>query len=124
MAREDMLESMIVAAPNILSDEWMLIGKQVDTGQRGRLDLLAIAPDGSLVLIELKRARTPRDVVAQCLDYAGWIENLRPEEIPGIYERFAPGRSLAADFQSRFGLKLDEGTLNQSHQIISGVVPR
>jgi len=109
---------MIVAAPRLLSEEWMLIGRQEETGFGGRIDLLAIAPDGSLVLIELKRDRTPREVVAQALDYAGWVERLRAEEIAAIYGRFAPGRSLAQDFRDRFGEDLDEETLNQSHQII------
>ena len=67
---EQMLEEMIVAQPRILSSEWMLIGRQVDTGYGGRLDLLAIAPDGSLVLVELKRDRTPREVVAQAQEAA------------------------------------------------------
>jgi hypothetical protein len=80
--------------------------------------LLAITPDGSLVLIELKRARTPREVVAQALDYAGWVERLRADEIAKIYGRFAPAKSLAGDFLNQFGQKLDEGSLNQSHQII------
>lgn len=68
LASEKLLEEMIVAAPRMLSDEWMLIGRQENTGYGGIIDLLAIAPDSSLVLIELKRDRTPRDVVAQSLD--------------------------------------------------------
>jgi len=32
LANEKILEDMIVAAPSILSDEWMLIGRQEDTG--------------------------------------------------------------------------------------------
>ena len=48
----------------------MLIGRQVRTSFGGIIDLLAIAPDGSLVLIELKRDKTPREIVAQALDYA------------------------------------------------------
>lgn len=63
---ERVLEDMIVAAPRILSDEWMLIGRQERTGNGGIIDLLAIAPDGALVLIELKRDRTPREVVEGC----------------------------------------------------------
>jgi hypothetical protein len=118
LAKEQLLEDMIVAAPRLLSDEWMLVGRQEDTGFGGRIDLLALAPDGSLVLIELKRDRTPRDVVAQALDYAGWVEKLRAEEIAAIYSRFAPCRSLADDFRQRFGNELDEDSLNQSHQII------
>lgn len=118
LATEQLLESMIVAAPTILSDEWMLIGQQEDTGTGGRIDLLAIAPDASLVLIELKRHQTPRDVVAQSLDYASWVESLRPENIAAIYERFAKGHDLAADYRQRFGHDLDEEALNQSHQIV------
>jgi hypothetical protein len=44
LASEKLLEEMIVAAPRVLSEEWMLIGRQEDTGFGGRIDLLAIAP--------------------------------------------------------------------------------
>ncbi len=118
LVNEQLLEDMIVASPRMLSDEWMLIGRQENTSFGGRIDLLAIAPDGSLVLIELKRNRTPRDVVAQALDYASWVMNLRSEDIVAIYDRFASGKSLADDFLQRFGQPLDEDDLNQTHQII------
>lgn len=115
---EQLLEDMIVSAPRVLSDEWMLIGRQESTGLGGRIDLLAIAPDASLVLIELKRDRTPRDVVAQALDYASWVERLAAEDIAAIYKRFKQDADLAADFRKFFGQPLDEDSLNQSHQII------
>lgn len=115
---ERVLEDMIVAAPRILSDEWMLIGRQERTGNGGIIDLLAIAPDGALVLIELKRDRTPREVVAQAIDYACWVEALEADEIAAIYARFAPHQNLAADFQAYFGQPLDEDQLNQEHRIV------
>ena len=58
---ETFLEDMIINRPEILSGEWMLIGRQEHTGFGGRIDLLAIAPDASLVQI-LKRDRTPARV--------------------------------------------------------------
>lgn len=115
---EQQLEDMIVAAPEILSAEWMLIGRQEQTGFGGRIDLLAIAPDGSLVLIELKRDRTPREIVAQAIDYASWVEQLTADRIAQIYTRFSNGGDLGVDFQKRFGGELDEETLNAAHQII------
>lgn len=115
---EGVLEDMIVAAPRILSEEWMLIGRQESTGFGGRIDLLALAPDGALVLIELKRDRTPRDVVAQALDYASWVERLHAEDIAAIYERFSDEGSLEQDFRERFGHDLDEDSLNATHQIV------
>ncbi|VDC33789.1 endonuclease NucS domain-containing protein [Pseudogemmobacter humi] len=115
---EQLLEEMIITQPRILSSEWMLIGRQVETGHGGRLDLLAIAPDGSLVLVELKRDRTPREVVAQALDYASWLEKLQATDINTIYERFRPGGNLTTDFRARYGQPLDEEVLNESHQIV------
>ena len=115
---EKLLEEMIVQEPKILSDEWLLIGQQERTYNNKPLDLLAIAPDASLVLIELKRDKTPREVVAQALDYASWVEKLEPEEIVEIYRRFSSGGELAKDFEQKFQQKLDEEELNQSHQII------
>lgn len=115
---EALLEEMIVASPDILSREWMIIGRQEDTGFGGRIDLLALAPDGALILIELKRGRTPREVVAQAIDYASWAERLPAEDIARIYGRFSGGGSLDAAFAARFGTPLDSETLNQSHQIV------
>lgn len=118
LVNEQQLEDMIVSTPQILSSEWMLIGRQEQTGLGGRIDLLAITPDASLVLIELKRNRTPREVVAQALDYASWVEQLTTAEIAQIYQRFTKGGDLGADFKKCFGAELDEEALNKSHQII------
>jgi len=115
---EQQLEDMIIAAPQILSNEWMMIGRQEQTGLGGRIDLLAIAPDASLVLIELKRNRTPREIVAQALDYASWVEQLTADKIAQIYQRFSRGGNLDEAFKKHFGAELDEETLNESHQII------
>ena len=88
---------MIVRDPRILSSEWMLIGRQELTGHGGRIDLLAIAPDGSLVLIELKRDRTPREIVAQA-----WTMRLGGEidagqdraDLPAFFEGRQSRRSV------------------------------
>lgn len=115
---EALLEAMIVAEPAIISDQWMIIGRQAHTGFGGRIDLLAIAPDASLVLIELKRSRTPREVVAQAIDYASWAEDLDADEISRIFETFSGGGNLSRAFRERFGQALDEDALNESHQIV------
>lgn len=118
LSSEQQLEDMIVSDPRILSLEWLLIGRQEQTSHGGRVDLLAVAPDGSLVLIELKRDRTPREIIAQALDYASWVETLTPDKISQIFQRFSNGKRLDEEFLARFGSVLDEETLNQSHQII------
>ncbi len=114
---EQLLEDMIVRDPNILSSAWMLIGRQEVTAFGGRVDLLAITPDGSLVVIELKRDKTPREIAAQAIDYASWVATLRADKIAQIYKRFSSGGDLNADFKRRFGRELDDDELNQSHEI-------
>ncbi len=79
---------------------------------------MAVAPDGSLIIIELKRDRTPREVVAQALDYASWVTQLDAAKMAQIYRRFSDGRDLAEDFHDRFRAELDEEDWNQSHQIV------
>ncbi len=118
IASEQALEDMIVAAPGLLTEEWMLIGRQEPTGFNGRIDLLAIQPDGSLVLIEIKRDKTPREVVAQALDYAAWVEGLEADELNAIYGRFKKDGNLSEDFKARFGRQLDDDALNARHEIV------
>lgn len=114
---ESFLEQMIVQEPSILSDHWMLIGQQVRTDHAGFIDLLALNADGQIILIELKRDKTPREVVAQALDYASWVKSLTPDRIAAIYDGFTRGHSLDQDFEARFGFALDADQLNGSHQI-------
>ena len=115
---EQQIEDMIAAQPEILSSDWMLIGRQEKTPFGGIVDLLAVAPDGSLVLIEIKRGKTPREVVAQALDYASWVKRLGLSEITAIYHRYSHGVDLATAFKQRFGVVLDESEWNQTHQIV------
>lgn len=118
LSSEKSLEQMIVHSPEMLSDEWMLIGQQVKTSHAGIIDLLALARDGALILIELKRDRTPREVVAQALDYASWIQKLQHQDIYSIYQKFSRGADLSDDFSQKFGISLEADSLNQSHQVI------
>lgn len=119
LSDEKTLEKMIIAEPGILSDEWMLIGEQVATAHGGFIDLLAMTPDGGLVVIELKRDRTPRDVVAQALDYASWVDGLGGAKVRSIHEKFSNGGSLEDSFLERFGTPLNDDTINEDqHQIV------
>ncbi|RJT45408.1 endonuclease NucS domain-containing protein [Rahnella woolbedingensis] len=118
LASEKQLQKMIIQDPAILSDQWMIIGEEVNTLDSGRIDLLAIAPDASLILIELKRDRTPREVVAQALDYASWVDDLTADRLSQIYEKFSRGGNLADAFKQRFNAELEDESINQTHQII------
>ena len=65
----------------------LVIGSEVLTPYGKRLDLLAIDADGNLHVLELKRDKTPREVVAQVLDYGSWVSTLSRDDVIDIAEQ-------------------------------------
>ncbi|MEH6446020.1 MAG: hypothetical protein V7784_19175 [Oceanospirillaceae bacterium] len=123
MASEDLLEQQIVNDISLLNSDWLLIGQQVRTAYDKRIDLLAIDGNGSVIIIELKRDKTPRDVVAQAMDYASWVVGLSSDEIEEIYFEFATAKQLTAlslesAFSSKYGVELNSFVVNNSHQLV------
>lgn len=118
---ESELENLIEARPEVIDVNLMLIGRQVVTNNQGKIDLLGINLEGTLIVIELKRDKTPRDVIAQTLDYASWVVNLTADEISKIYQNYKgndSNASLANDFRIKFNKELEEESINSSHQLI------
>lgn len=114
---ESRLEDCLCADLSILSPGLMLIGRQISTDFGKFIDLLAMDADGNLTVIELKRDRTPREVVAQVLDYASWVQNLSFDDITDIYSEKNQGRALEAGFAEAFDASPPE-KLNESHNLI------
>jgi len=115
---ERLLHEMILADVTMLSDEWLVIGSETRTDHGKRPDILAIAPDGALIVIELKRAKTPRDITAQVIEYAAWIEKLEATEVADIFRAHSGGKELKAAFKEKFGADLNEEDVNQTHQMV------
>ena len=98
-----------------------IIGRQVVTNLGGYIDLLAVDRQGAIVVIELKRDRTPRETIAQALEYASFIESLDYNLVEDIYRVYMGDENviLARDHQSYFELTSDEiVTLNKDQRIV------
>jgi len=95
----------------------MVLARQVLTAHGKRVDLLAIDGEGDLYAIELKRDRTPREVVAQVLDYGSWVKDLGHEEISDLFTHNHKGERLEEAFEDRFGGTLPD-VLNQNHNLV------
>ena len=115
------LEEFLEKDLSLLHEDLLIIGRQVMTGQGKQIDLLAIDAEGVLVVIELKRDRTPREVVAQVLDYASWVQDLSYADITGIFQDYVaqtdPDLRFEQAFSDGFGSSPPE-TLNESHRLI------
>ena len=121
---ESRLEDLLEQDPGVVDKDLLIIGRQVLTAFGKKLDLLGVNADGELVVIELKRDRTPRDVVAQVLDYGLWVKRLSHDEITEIYDEHASAVSDGSDsleFEEAFSQKFGAGppeALNESHRLI------
>jgi hypothetical protein len=116
---EARLERWIERDISIVSTELLVIGRQVETDFGGYIDLLCLDRRGDVVLVELKRDKTPREITAQVLDYASWVDGLSHEAISRQAHQYltqAQG-NLAEAFKARFGLALPE-VLNEQHSMI------
>ncbi|MDP9110537.1 MAG: endonuclease NucS, partial [Candidatus Eremiobacteraeota bacterium] len=112
---EALLETWVVDHPDLLGQDLLIIGRQVRTAHRGIIDLLAVDSEGRVHIIELKRDETPREVVAQALDYASWIVTLESEDLNEICQAYLK-IDLATAFRTRFSSALPE-TLNEEHSM-------
>lgn len=113
---ERKLEDILVQDISIISDELLLVGRQVLTDFGKYIDMLAMDGEGNLIIIELKKYQTPRDVVAQALDYASWVQNLSYDRILKIFEE-KNNKPLEEVFADKFDNDLPD-KLNESHQIM------
>jgi hypothetical protein len=117
LASEERLEDIVQERPEILGlGDLLLIGRQVVTDFGKRIDILAIDSEGDLCVIELKKERTPREVVAQALEYGFWVERLSYEEISEIYARHHDGDDFDSAFSSRFESEAPEA-VNTEHKL-------
>ena len=122
---EDKLEKTFVENIDILDPDWLIIGEQVYTDEGKYIDLLCMEPDGDLVVVELKRDMTPREVTAQALDYAASVSIYTFEKIVEVYEKYAEKhqgspKTLGEAYERKFNNKftLEEDTIKQKVKMV------
>jgi hypothetical protein len=115
---EARLEDLIAVDPRVLGTDLLIVARQQNAFGK-RIDLLAIDGEGRLAIIELKRDRTPRDVVAQVLDYGAWAATLDLRQVEEIYATgHVDGSALSQAFSERFGAPLPDTFSGEIHQLI------
>ena len=73
---ESRLQDWLEKDISILDKNLLVIGREVETDYKGFIDLLCIDALGDLVIVELKRDKTPREITAQALDYGSGVVDL------------------------------------------------
>jgi hypothetical protein len=96
LALEKSLEDWIAEDPSLLQAGLVVVGRQIDL-EGGRLDLLAIDPQGRWTIIEIKRGVLRRETIAQVLDYASCLAALPADELRAKIESYLCGHNLSLD---------------------------
>jgi hypothetical protein len=118
LSAEERLESFVESRIDILGlGDLLVVGRQVITTYGKRIDLLAIDAQGDLYVLELKKDRTPRDVVAQTLEYGFWTAALSYEDVAEIYATHHDGQDFASGFSDHFEGDVPE-TINAAHRLV------
>lgn len=82
---ETYLESWLEATSWALAEEPILwIGRQTNASVTDTTifpDLLGVDAEGNVIIVELKKGKAPREVIAQILEYAAWANELSDERI-------------------------------------------
>ncbi len=96
---ERALEDWIESNPHMLleGENIAIVARQPRSMLGKYLDLLGIDASGACVVVELKRGETPRDVVAQTLEYAAWVDSLNHDQLDELARAYAAQRGLGAD---------------------------
>lgn len=116
LEKEDDLQRWIADNPRLIGLDVLVLGREIVTTNSGRIDILALDGDAKVVVIECKRDRTPRDVIAQILDYASWVNNLSDRDIDAI-AMDKRGKHLKDLFQEKYGRSLPD-RVNDGHSLV------
>ena len=102
--REVDLEILLEKNPDYFleNSKVLIIGRQVTTNLSTYIDLLGIDKQGNTVVIELKREKTPRETIAQLLEYASFVDNLNYEQLNNIYQEYSGDEMFLEEYHQQF----------------------
>jgi len=113
------LEKWIKSNPSILGEDILIIGEQIQT-KRGPLDFLGIDKAGNLIIIELKRDKLHREVLAQAIDYVSDIASWELDRINSECEKYT-GKKIDEVLIDNFDLdeeSIEELSINTFQKIL------
>lgn len=89
--READLEALLEKNPEYFFEKStiLIIGRQITTNLNSFIDLMGIDSSGNTLVIELKRDKTPRETIAQLLEYASFVERLDYSQLNEIYQDYS-----------------------------------
>jgi len=113
---EERIHKWIEYDLSIVLPNSILIGSKVKTDHGKELDLLAIDENGDLIILELKRGLTSREITTQVLDFASWAATLTINDLNEILLKRGETRSIIELISEKYGND-EEPNINENQKI-------
>lgn len=101
------LQEWLLANPAILGAGVEVVTTEYDHWESAagvpvldRLDILAIGPDGRLIVVELKRGPAPHAAHMQAINYAAMVSRLTPVDVAELYAAHRTKRGVPTNAES------------------------
>ena len=106
--KEDDLQRWADENPHLLNNgqPMLSLGREIETRHSHAIDNLFLDGNGHLVVAELKRGKSPRNVTAQAIDYGAYVSRLDWEQIDALCRKRHEGASLNEAYKECFGSDL------------------
>lgn len=112
--QEAAIQSWMEHNPQAITDDGglLIIGREVTTDLGASIDLLGVDRVGNVAVVELKRGQTPRETLAQALEYTAFVSTLGSDALGSLYRGYSgdDGITLASAHREFFDLS-DEDTV-------------
>lgn len=112
------IEEWIEKKPEILGEELLIINKELILPSGIRLDLLAIDKKANLVIIELKRDDSGRNLEWQSIKYVSYCSNFLVENIFKYYAEYLESDEDDAQYRIEEFIDEEMEKLNEKQRII------
>ena len=123
LTSEKELEDILCENIDLLDPNWLVIGRKVITKNGKVLDLLCIDRGYKLIVLELKKDLTPREVTAQVIEYASYVSEMEQDDIGRAYQNYTEknpniSKNLNEAFRNKFGIELDESQIDMVPKMV------
>ncbi len=120
---ESELEDLVARRPEILREDLMVIGRQVQVEElKDRIDLLAIDSNLNTVVIEIKKGQVKGGIDIQSLKYASYVSNWTFDQLREIADSYFRDNKVEKTFANALeefaGEDIDYEDVNKRQRII------
>ncbi len=117
--KEEDLQGWADKNPHLFNNGYPMLslGTEIKTGHDHYIDNLFLDGTGCLVVAELKRGKSPRDVTAQAVDYGAYASSLDWERIDALCRKRHGGTPLDEAYRECLGYQLQKPP-NPEHRLL------